>query len=206
MKKVHRVIKFNQKAGLKPYIDRNTKLRQKAKNNFEKDFFKLINNVVFGKIVENVRKHSNIKHITAERRRYYLVSEPNYHSTKFFTENLWAIEMRKMQILMNKPFYLGLSILDLSKTVMFEFWYDYVEPKYGENTILCYMLQTASCKNRWYLQIRQEDAETRFDTSNFEIDRPLPKGKNKKVIGLIKDELSGQIMKEFVGLKEKQLF
>ena len=88
MKKVHRVTKFNQKAGLKPYIDTNTKLRQKAKNNFEKDFFKLINNVVFGKIVENVRKHSNIKHITAERRRYYLVSEPNYHSAKFFTENL----------------------------------------------------------------------------------------------------------------------
>ena len=93
LKKVHRVIKFNQKAWLKPYIDMNTKLRQKAKNNFEKDFFKLMNNAVFGITMENVRKHRNIKLVTTERRRNYLVSEPNYHTTKFFTENLLAMEM-----------------------------------------------------------------------------------------------------------------
>ena len=116
----------------------NNKLRQKAKNNFEKDFFKLMNNAVFRKTMENVRKHRDIKLVTTERRRNYLVSEPNYHTTKFFTENLLAIEMRKTQILMNKPVYLGLSILDLSKTVIYEFWYDYVKPKYGENAKLCY--------------------------------------------------------------------
>ena len=117
----------------------NSKLRQKAKNNFEKDFFKLMNNAVFGKTMENVRKHRDIKLVTTERRRNYLVSEPNYHTTKFFTENLLAIEMRKTQILMNKPVYLCLSILDLSKTVIYKSWYDYVNPKYGENAKLRYM-------------------------------------------------------------------
>ena len=184
----------------------NTKLRQKAKDNFEKYFFKFMNNVVFEKTMENVRKHRNIKHVTTERRRNYLVSEPNYHTTKFFTENLLAIEMRKTQILMNKPVYLGLSILDLSKTVMYEFWYDYVTPKYLENAKLCYMdtdsLIVHAETDDIYKDIA-EDVETRFDTSNFEIDRPLPKGKNKKVIGLMKEEISGKVITNFFGLKAK---
>ena len=100
----------------------NAKLRQKSKYDFEKIFFKLMNNGVFGKTMENVRKHRNIELLTAEKRRNYLVSEPNYHTTKFFTENILGIEMRKIQILMNQPVYLGLSILDLSKTVMYKFW------------------------------------------------------------------------------------
>ena len=82
--------------------------------------------------MENVRKNGNIKLATTERKRNYLVSEPNYHTTKFFTEIVFAIEMRKTQIFMIKPVYLGLSILDLSKTIMYQFWYDYVKPKYGE--------------------------------------------------------------------------
>ena len=102
----------------------NTKLRQKAKNNLEKDFLKLMNNAFFGKTLENVRKHRNIKLVTTEMTRNCLVSEPNSHTTKFFTENLLAVEMRKSQILMNKPICLGLSILDLSKTVMHKFQYD----------------------------------------------------------------------------------
>ena len=83
------------------------------------------------KTMENNRKRRNIKLVTAESRRNYLVSEPNYHTTKFFIENVLVIEMKKTQILTSKPVYLGLSILDLSKTVMYEFWYDYVKPKYG---------------------------------------------------------------------------
>ena len=99
-----------------------------------------------------MRKHRNIKLVTTEKRSNYLVSEPNYPSAKFFTENLLAIEMRKTQILMNNPVYLGLSILDLSKTVMYKFWYDYVKPKYGENAKLCIWIQLhCSCKNRRYL-------------------------------------------------------
>ena len=106
LKKFHREIKFNQKAWLKSYIDMNTKhIISIAKNNFEKDFFKLVNNVVFGKTMENGRKHRNIKLVTTERRRNYLVSEPNYHNAKLFTENLLAIDMRKTQISMHKPVY-----------------------------------------------------------------------------------------------------
>ena len=184
----------------------NTDLRKKAKNDFEKDFFKLMNNAVFGKTMENVRKHRDIKLVTTERRRNYLVSEPNYHTTKFFTENLLAIEMKKTEILMNKPVHLGLSILELSKILMYEFWYDYVKPKYGEKVKLCYM-DTDSfivyIKTDDIYKDIAEDVETRFDTSNYELDRPLPKGKNKKVIGLMKDELGGKIMTKFVGLRAK---
>ena len=104
MKKVHRVTKFNQNAWLKPSIDMNTKLTKKANNNFVKDFFKFINNAVFGKTMENVRKHRNIKLVATERRRNYLVSETNYHTTKSFTKNLSAIEMRRSQILINSLF------------------------------------------------------------------------------------------------------
>ena len=118
----------------------NTDLRKKAKNDFEKDFFfKLMNNAIFGKSMENVGKHRDIKLVTTERRRNYLVSEPNYHTAKFFTENLLAIEMNKTEILMNKPVHLGLSILELSKILMYEFWHDYVKPKYVEKVKLCYM-------------------------------------------------------------------
>ena len=87
--------------------------------------------------MESVRKHGDIKLVTTERRRNYLVSEPNYHTTKFFTEYLLAIEMKRTQILMNKPVYLGLSRLEISKILMYEFWYDYVKPRYGEKSKLC---------------------------------------------------------------------
>ena len=96
-------------------------------------------NAVFGKAMENMRKHRDIKFVPTERRRNYLVSEPNYHTTKFFTENLLATEMKKTEILINKPVYLGLSILKLSKILMYEFWCDYEKPKYGEKAKLCYM-------------------------------------------------------------------
>ena len=151
----------------------NTKLRQKAKNNFGKDFFKLMNNAVFGKSMENVRKYGDIKLVTTERRRNYLVSGANYHTTKFFTENLLVIEMKKTQILMNKLIHLGLSILDLSKAAVYEFWYDYVKPKYGENAKLSYM-DTDSfivhVKTGNIYKDIAKDVEKRFDTSNFEID------------------------------------
>ena len=129
LKKLHRVFKFNQKSWLKPYIDLNTNLRKAAKNNFEKDFSKLTNNSVFGKIMANVRKHRDITLARTDKRKNYLVPEPNYHTAKCFTENLFAIKMIKTQILLNKPVYLGLSILDLSKTVMYGFWYDCEEKK-----------------------------------------------------------------------------
>ena len=191
LKKVHRVIQFNQKAWLKPYIDMNTELRKEAKNDFEKDFFKLMNNAVFGKTMENVRKHRDIKLVTTDKRRNQLVSEPNYHTTKYFSENLLAIEMKKTKVKMNKPVYLGMSILDISKTLMYEFWYDYIKPKYQDRAKLCYM-DTDSfvihIKTEDFYEDIADDVEKWFDTSNYSKDdnRPLPIGKNKKVIGLSK--------------------
>ena len=150
----------------------------------------MMNNAVFGKTMENVRKHRNIKLVTAERRRNYLASEQNYHTTKFFIEKLLAIQMIKTEILINKSVYLGLSILDLSKTVTYQFWYDCVKPKYGENAQLHYM-DTDNCIVHVKTEGKSENVETRFDTSKFELDRPLPQGINKKVIGLMKVELGG---------------
>ena len=110
----------------------NTKLRTEAKNDFKKDFFKLMNNAVFGKTLENVRRQRDIKLVTTDKRRNRLASEPNYHITKYFSENLMAIEMKKTKVKMNKPIYLGMSILDISKTLMYEFWCDCIKPKYRD--------------------------------------------------------------------------
>ena len=206
LKKVHRVIEFNQKAWLKKYIDINTELRKKASNDFEKDFFKLMNNAVFGKTMENVRKHRDIKLVKTDCKRNKLVSEPNYHTMKLIEENLSIIEMKEVKVKMNKPIYLGLSIPEISKTTMYEFWYDYMKKKYGDMVKLCYtdtdsLVMTIKTKD-FYKDIAQ-DIQERFDTSNYCVDRPLPKGKNKKVIGLMKDELGGGIITEFVALRPK---
>ena len=151
-----------------------------------------------------------IKFVTRERRRNYLLSESNFYTTKLFTWDL-AIEMKKEKKkktwkLINKPVYLGRSVLALSKILMYEFWHDYVKPKYGENEKLCYMDTDSFIidekTNDIYKKI-SEDVETRFDTSNFESERPLIKGKNKKVIGLIKDGVGGKIKTKFVGPRAK---
>ena len=139
LKKGHSVIHFNQKTCLKPYIDMNTKLRKEAKSYFEKDFFKPMIKAVFGKTMGNVRKHSDIKLVKADKRRNKLTSEPNYHTTKSFSENLMAIEMKKTKVKMNKPVYLGMLMLDVSKTLMYAFWYDYIKPKCKDRAKLCYM-------------------------------------------------------------------
>ena len=206
LRKVYRVIQFNQEAWLKEYIDMNTEVRKQAKNDFEKDFFKLMNNSVFGKTMENARKHIDIKLVTTDKRRNQLVSERNYHATKWFSEKLLAIEMKKIKVKMNNPVYLGLSILEISKTLMYEFWYDYVKPKYQSNAKLCYM-----DADSFIINIKTEDfhvdiandVEKRFDTSNYEINRPLPKEKNKKIIRLMKVELGGKIKTEFAAIRAK---
>ena len=208
LKKIHRVIKFNQEAWLKPYIDMNTELRKAAKNEFEKDLFKWMNNSVFGKTMENIRKHRDIKLVTTDKKRSKLVSEPNYHTINLISKNLSIIEMKKTKVNMNKPIYLGLSILEISKTLMYEFWYDYMKPKYNDNVKLCYM-DTASfiinIKTNDFYEDIASDVENRLDTSNYEVKRPLPTGKNKKIIGLMKDELGRNIITEFVTLRLKPI-
>ena len=156
--------------------------------------------------MENVRKNRDINLVTTDKRRNQLVSEPNYHTTKCFPEDLLAIEMKKVKVKMNKPVYPGFSILEISKTFMYEFWYDYIKPQYLNNAKLCYM-DTDS----FIIYIKTEnvdediadDVKKRFDTSNYEANRPLLTRKNKKVIGLTKDELGGKIMTVFVALRPK---
>ena len=213
LKKIHRVIEFNQKEWLKPYIDTNTELRKASKNDFEKDLFKVMNNSVFGKTMENIRKHRDIKLVTTDKKGSKLVSEPNYHTINLISEDLSIIDIKKAKVKMNKPIYLGLSILEISKMLMYELWYDYMKPKYNDNAKL-YFMDTDSFimnikTNNFYEDIAN-DVENRYfkylkylDTSNYEVNRPLPTGKNKNVIGLMKDELGGKIITEFVTLRPK---
>ena len=206
LKKIHRVIEFNQKEWLKPYIDMTTELRKASKNDFETDLFKLMNNAVFGKTMENIRKHRDIKLVTTDKKISKLVSELNYHTINLISEDLSITEMKKTKVKMNKPIYLGVSILKISKTLMYEFWYDYMKPKYNENVKLCYMDTDSfimNIKTNDFYEDIANDVENRFDTSNYEVNRPLPTGKNKKVIGLMKDELGGKIIMEFVTLRPK---
>ena len=170
-----------------------------AKNDFEKDFYKLLNNAVSGKTMENVRKHRIIKLMNNDKKRNKLVPEPNYHTTKWFSENLLAIEMKKTSVKMNKPIYLGLAILSLSNEM---------KPKYKDKDRirLCYM-DTDSfimhIKTEDFYKDIADDVEKKYDTSNYTIERPLPMDKNKKVIDMMKDELGGKIMKEFIGLRPR---
>ena len=204
--KVHQVIEFDQEAWLKEYIDFNTELRKKAINDFEKDFFKLMNNAVFGKAMENVRKHRNIKLVKTDKKRNKVVSEPNFHTMKLIDDNLAIIEMKKVKVKMNRPIYLGLSILDISKITMYEFWYDFIKSKYESNAKVCYMDTDSfiiNVKTEDFYKDISENVIERFDTSNYINDRPLPIGVNKKVLGLMKDELGGGIITEFVALRPK---
>ena len=208
LKKIHRGIKFIEDDFLKPYIDKNTNLRAQAKNNFEKDFFKLMNNSVFGKTMENIRNRVNVKLVNTGEQFKKLAAKPNYESRKIFNENLVSVHMKKTSLTMNKPVYLGMSILDLSKTLMFDFHYNYIKPKYGNKTkllftdtdSLLYEIQTED----FYKDI-SGDVKDRFDTSEYPEGHPsgIPTGINKKVLGMFKDEAKGKNIKEFVGLRSK---
>ena len=184
----------------------NTELRKATKNDFEKDLFKLMNNLVFGNTMENIRKHRDIKLVTADKKRSKLVSEPNYHTINLISEDLSLIEMKETKVKINKLIYLGLSILEIKKILIYEFCYDYMKPKYNDNVKLCYMDTDSfiiNIKTNYFYEDLASDVENRFDTSNYEVSRPLPTGKNKKVIGLMKDEVVGKIITEFVTLRPK---
>ena len=159
LKKIHRIIEFNQETWLKPYIETNTELRKLAKNDFEKDLFKLMDNSVFGKTMENIRKHRDIKLVTIDKK--------NYHTINYISEDLSITETNKTKVKMNKPIYLGLSILEISKLLMYEFWYDYMKPKYGNNVKLSYKDTDTfimDIKTEDFYKDIANDVEKRFDT------------------------------------------
>ena len=166
-----------------------------------------MNNSVFGKTMENIIKHRNIKLVMTEEKYLRTVMKPNFKSGVLFGENLMGCEMGKIKVVMNKLVYFGQATLDLSKIIMYEFHYDYIVPKYGDRLKLCYM-DTDSLvyhiKTKDFYTDIADDVQTRFDTSGYIPDRPLPVGLNKKVIGLMKDELGSKIMTEFVALRPKR--
>ena len=207
LEKIHRVIEFQQSAWMREYIDFNTRLRTAAKNDFEKDFYKLMNNSMFGKTMENICKHRNIKLVNNEEEYLQNVMHTKFKSGTLLGLDLMACEMGKIKFVMNKPVNLSQAILDLSKTIMYVFHYDYMKHKYNDDKLkLCYIYTDSLIYSigteDFYADIA-DDVETRFDTSGYPNDgsRPLPIGKNKKVIGLIKDELGGEIMKKFSSLR-----
>ena len=184
----------------------NIELRKNAKNDFEKDHCKLLGNSVFGKRMENVRNHCDIKLVTIDIKRNKLVLEPNYNTTKSFSENLLAIELKKTVIKANKPIYLGLAILSLSKIKMYDHWYNDIRLKYDDNVKLCYIDTDSfimNIKREDFYKDSANDVEKKYDTSNYPCERPLPMSKNKNVPGLFNDEFGEKIMKRFVGLRPK---
>lgn len=214
--KVHRVITFKQESFLKKYIDLNTRLRQNSKSDFEKDFFKLLNNSIFGKTIENKRKQVNVKlvshwednnNVTKKRLgARKLIAKPNLKSVSVFSENLLAIQLNLEKIALDRPIYVGFTVLEYAKQHLYQFHYNFIKQKYGNNAKLCYtdtdsLLYLINTENV-YQDIKDNIQE--FDTSNFDKNNlygiPIV---NNKIPGLFKDEMGGELITEFIGLRAK---
>ena len=203
--KVHRVLEFNQSPWLKQYIDYNTEKRKNAKNDFEKDFFKLMNNSVFGKTMENLRKRVDVRLVTDEKKLLKLTSKPTYVSSKIFNENLVAVHKIKETLTLNRPAYVGMCILDLSKTLMYDFHYNYIKRNYGKKAKLLFtdtdsLTYEIEAKDVYKDFFKDKD---KFDNSDYPEYSPFLDKINKKVIGKFKDEAAGIPITEFVGLRSK---
>ena len=208
LKKVHRGIKFYQKPWMEPYIRKNTDLRKDTENAFEKDFFKLMNNSVFGKTIENIRKRQNVILVDDRKLANKLSSKPNFERLTIFDENLVAVHMKKTEVYFNKPIYVGQAILDISKPLMFDFHYNYIRKKYDnkaqllftDTDSLMYLIQTEDV-----YQDFSKDVKKKFDTSGYLENHPsgIKTGVNKKVLGKFKDEAVGRQITHFVGLRPK---
>ena len=205
LKKVHRVLMFNQSPWLKQYIDFNTQKRTHAKNSFEKDFFKLMNNSGFGKTMENIRKRVDVRLVTSKEKLSKLASKPTYVSSKIFNENLVAVHKIKETLTLNRPAYIGMCILDLSKTLMYDFHYNYIKHKYDnkakllftDTDSLTYEIETKDAYKDFFKD------KSKFDNSDYPENSPYFNKTNKKVIGKFKDEAAGIPITEFVGLRSK---
>ena len=205
IKKVHRVLKFDQSPWLKQHIDFNTEKRKHAKNSFEKDFFKLMNNSVFGKTMENLRKRVDIRLVTNEKKLDKLTSKPTYVSSKIFNENLMAVHRVKETLTLNRPAYVGMCILDVSKMLMYDFHYNYIKKKYNNRARLLFT-DTDSLT----YEIEAEDIYKDFGmTKTCSVIATIQRAyhiieiSKKKIIGKFKDEACGILITEFIGLKSK---
>ena len=208
IKKIHRQIEFEESQWLEKYIALNTELRTAAANEFEKDFFKIMNNSVFRKTMENIRNRVDIKLVNNEEQAEKLSAKPNFDHCNIFNEDLVAIHMKKTRLVFDKPVYLEICILDLSKTVMYDFRYNYIRQKYEDKAKLLFT-DTDSLMHEiqtedFYKDIGA-DVKDKFDRSNYPSDHSsgIPTGVNKEVLGMFKDEAGGEIIDEFVGLRAK---
>ena len=203
--KIHRALEFNQSPWLKPYIDFNTKKRAEAKNSFEKDFFKLMNNSVFGKTMENLRKRQDIKLVTDEEKLSKWASRPSFISSKIFNEDLVAVHKIKPTLTLNRPAYVGMCILDLSKTLMYDFHYNYIKSQYGNKARLLFTDTDSLTYEIEADDVYQDFWKDKhlFDNSDYPKNSPFFDDVNKKVIGKFKDEAAGIPIVEFVGLRSK---
>ena len=207
LKRVKRALEFDQECWMEPYIRMNTEFRKEAKNNFEKNFYKLMNNSVFGKTMENLRNRVDIRIVRSNEQDKIrkLVASPLYSRHVIFTNNLVGIDMHKSRLLLNKPVYTGMTILDKSKILMYDFFYNHLKKQYGEK---CELLYTDT--DSLLLDIETEDVykdiernKSFYDTSDYPEDHPLFSKVNKKVLGKMKDECEGIPISEYVGLRSK---
>jgi hypothetical protein len=203
--KIHRVLQFKESAWLKPYIDFNTEKRKKAKSDFEKDFFKLMNNAVFGKTMENIRNRVNIKLVNNKHLRDILVSQPHFENMKIIDENLVVIKLRRIRLKLEKPIYCGFAILDLSKLLMYDFHYNTIKSKYGSKAKLLYTDTDSLIYEIETEDVYQDmfDDKQAYDFSDYPEDSKFYDVTNKKVVGKFKDETAGVPITEFVGLRSK---
>ena len=206
--KIHRALSFDQSQWLKPYVDFNTQRRKEAKSrgdNFGDVFFKLMNNAVIGKTMENVRNRVSIRLVTSEKKMIKISSRPTFESSKIFGENLVVVRSSKERLLLNKPIYVGMSILDTSKCLMYDFHYNHIEAKYGskarllftDTDSLCYEIETKDVYEDFWSN------KHLFDFSGYDKGSKYWDDTNKKVVGKFKDETDGVPIVEFVGLRSK---
>ena len=188
--KVHRVCSFTQAPWLKTYIDFNTTKRTQSKTDFERDFFKLMNNAIYGKTCENVRKRIEVKFVTSEKSAQNYYNKPTFSEDIKFNENLIAVKMRKSKVKFDKPISVGCCILELSKVLMYDFHYNVMKKKYGDNLSVL-MTDTDSL----FYEVKTEDLykdlsamKGKLDLSDYPKNHPLFDVSNKKVIGKMKDE------------------
>jgi hypothetical protein len=203
--KVHRVLSFDQSPFLKSFIDFNTDKRSMTKVDYEKDLFKLMNNSVFGKTMENVEKRRTVKLVTDEEKLLKLASKPHFKSVSIYNEGLCAVEMAKEKINQDKPMIVGMCILELSKTLMYNFHYNVIKKKYGDKAKLCF---TDTDSLTYHIQTEDVYADmasdlSLYDTSDYPSEHLCFSNANKKVIGKFKDETSAKPIIEFVGLRSK---
>ncbi len=205
LKKVHKVLEFNQSAWMKPYIEKNTQLRMRAKSDFERDFYKLMNNAVFGKTMENVRNRVDIKLVRTAEKLLHYTAKPTYAHHIIFNEDLVGVQNHRVKVYLNKPIYVGACVLDISKHLMYDFYYNHLKKTYGDDIKLLYT-DTDSVIIHVQTDDIYKDMKEHieiYDTSNYDPEHPLYNTVNKKVVGKFKDELGGKIMTEFVGLRPK---